>query len=105
MGITGGRMRPRKYKTAEEAKEANRVKTRERKRRLLHQAPRPQYVFLLETFDENRAVPTPSAAKGWQAAIDPTCQLEPKPTPEMSYLRGERPIARQLVGAPDCRPY
>jgi hypothetical protein len=60
-------MRPRKYKTVEEAKEANRVRTRELKRRLLHEPPRPQYIFLLENPTGKGLEPIPSPAKGWQA--------------------------------------
>ena len=42
---------PRKYPTIEEAQEANRQKTRERKRLRGNAPPRPQFIFLLESPD------------------------------------------------------
>lgn len=69
-------MRPRIYQTTEEAKEANRTKTRELKRRLRQGKPRPQYIFLLENPTGQNIQPTPSPAKGWQAVDVSTAQSQ-----------------------------
>jgi len=94
-------MRPRIYKTVEEAKEANKVKSRERMRRFKAQA-RPQYIFLLENPLGGAIEPTPSSAKGWQAVPQSIPEAAPEPSAErkLAEAHEERTKAIQRVRNP-----